>query len=117
MVREKSYAPVASYEQLKQTEPAINRAATADYIREVTKRHGANVGYKAFCCLLTGKVAPEGMNQLRRRLRPFLWKKQAIQMKCKKSTAAFRPSILTIRWLKISGKVKMEFHNYDDPLP
>ncbi len=37
MVREKSYAPVASYEQLKQTEPAINGAATVADIRDATR--------------------------------------------------------------------------------
>ena len=61
MAREKSYAPVASYEKLEQAETAINNAVTANHIREVTKPHGANVGYKAFCYLLTGKMTPEGM--------------------------------------------------------
>ncbi len=61
MAREKSYAPVASYEQLKQAETAVNNATTADHIREATKQHGAKVGYKAFCYLLTGKMTPEGM--------------------------------------------------------
>ena len=61
MTREKSYAPVASYEQLKQAETAINNAVTADHVREATKQHGAKVGYKAFCYLLTGRMTPEGM--------------------------------------------------------
>ncbi len=61
MSREKSYAPVASYEQLKQAEAAINGAATVADIREATRQHGAKVGYKAFCYLLTGKMTPEAM--------------------------------------------------------
>jgi len=61
MTREKSYAPVASYEQLKEAEAAINGAATVADIREATRQHGAKVGYKAFCYLLTGKMTPEGM--------------------------------------------------------
>lgn len=61
MASEKSYAPVASYEQLKQAEAAINSAATVDDIREATRQHGSKIGYKAFCYLLTGKMTPEGM--------------------------------------------------------
>ena len=61
MSREKSYAPVASYEQLQQAEADINGAATVADIREATRQHGAKVGYKAFCYLLTGKMTPEGM--------------------------------------------------------
>ncbi|MBK8989598.1 MAG: hypothetical protein IPM39_26665 [Chloroflexi bacterium] len=61
MSREKSYAPVASYEQLQQAETAINGATTVADIREATRQHGAKVGYKAFCYLLTGKMTPEGM--------------------------------------------------------
>jgi hypothetical protein len=61
MAREKSYAPVASYDQLKQAETAINQSVTADHIREATRQHGAKVGYKAFCYLLIGKMTPEGM--------------------------------------------------------
>jgi hypothetical protein len=61
MTREKSYAPVASYEQLKLAETAVTQATTADHIREATRQHGAKIGYKAFCYLLTGKMTPEGM--------------------------------------------------------
>jgi hypothetical protein len=61
MTREKSYAPVASYEQLKLAETAVTQALTADHIREATRQHGAKIGYKAFCYLLTGKMTPEGM--------------------------------------------------------
>lgn len=61
MPREKSYTPVASYEQLKQAEVSINKSQTADDVREATKQHGAKIGYKAFCYLLTGKMTPEGM--------------------------------------------------------
>jgi hypothetical protein len=61
MTREKSYTPVASYEQLKLAETAVTQATTADHIREATRQHGAKIGYKAFCYLLTGKMTPEGM--------------------------------------------------------
>ena len=61
MAREKSYAPVASYEQLKLAETAVTQATTTDHIREATRQHGAKIGYKAFCYLLTGKMTPEGM--------------------------------------------------------
>jgi hypothetical protein len=61
MTREKSYTPVASYEQLKLAETAVAQATTADHIREATRQHGAKIGYKAFCYLLTGKMTPEGM--------------------------------------------------------
>ncbi|MBK8989563.1 MAG: hypothetical protein IPM39_26485 [Chloroflexi bacterium] len=61
MTREKSYTPVASYEQLKLAETAVTQATTADHIREATRKHGAKIGYKAFCYLLTGKMTPEGM--------------------------------------------------------
>ena len=63
MAREKSYTPVASYEQLKQAEAAINSAATVDDIREATRQHGSKVGDKAFCYLLTGKMTPESMKR------------------------------------------------------
>ncbi|MCB8984464.1 MAG: hypothetical protein H6659_11610 [Ardenticatenaceae bacterium] len=61
MAREKSYTPVASYDQLKQVEEAIDQATTVEDIREATRQHGSKVGYKAFCYLLTGKMTPEGM--------------------------------------------------------
>lgn len=61
MAREKSYSPVASYEQLKQAETSIEGAVTAADVREATKQHGAKIGYKAFCYLLIGKMTPEGM--------------------------------------------------------
>ncbi len=61
MAQEKSYTPVASYDQLKEAETAINNATTVDDIREATRQHGSKVGYKAFCYLLTGKMTPEGM--------------------------------------------------------
>jgi hypothetical protein len=57
MTREKSYTPVASYDQLKLAETAVAQATTADHIREATRQHGAKIGYKAFCYLLTGKTA------------------------------------------------------------
>lgn len=40
---------------------AVTQATTADHIREATRQHGAKIGYKAFCYLLTGKMTPEGM--------------------------------------------------------
>lgn len=61
MAREKSYSPVASYEQLKQAEASIEGSETAEDIREATRQHGAKIGYKAFCYLLIGKMTPEGM--------------------------------------------------------
>lgn len=61
MAREKSYTPVAPYDQLKLAETAINQAVTADDVREATRQHGAKVGYKAFCYLLTGKMTAAGM--------------------------------------------------------
>ena len=61
MAREKSYSPVASYEQLKQAEVSIEGSVTAEDVREATKQHGAKVGYKAFCYMLIGKMTPEGM--------------------------------------------------------
>lgn len=61
MAQQKSYSPVASYVQLKQAEMSINSAETAVNIREATKQHGAKIGYKAFCYLLTEKMTPEAM--------------------------------------------------------
>ncbi len=57
----KPYSPVASYTQLKATEAIIDKAETVDNIREATKQHGAKIGYKAFCYILTRKMTPEGM--------------------------------------------------------
>lgn len=61
MAQEKNHTPVASCDQLKEAEAAINNATTVDDIREATRQHGSKVGYKAFCYLLTGKMTPEGM--------------------------------------------------------
>ncbi len=61
MARKKSYSPVASYEQLKQAETAIDGAETAAHVREATKQYGAKIGYKAFCYMLTEKMTAEGM--------------------------------------------------------
>ena len=61
MARKKSYSPVASYEQLKQAETAIDKAETAVDVREATKQYGAKIGYKAFCYMLTEKMTAEGM--------------------------------------------------------
>ena len=61
MAQKKSYSPVASYEQLKQAETSINSAETAVNVRDATKQHGAKIGYKAFCYLLTEKMTPEAM--------------------------------------------------------
>lgn len=68
MTREKSYTPVASYEQLKLAETAVTQSTTADHLREATRQHGAKIGYKAFATavaryLLTGKMTPEGMKR------------------------------------------------------
>jgi hypothetical protein len=60
MTRGKSDTPVAAYDQLKLAATAVTQATT-DHIREATRQHGAKIGYKAFCYLLTGKMTPEGM--------------------------------------------------------
>ncbi len=57
----KPYSPMASYEKLKTVEGAILSAETADELAAICKKHGASVGYKAFCYMLTGKMTPEGM--------------------------------------------------------
>lgn len=57
----KPYSPMASYEKLKTVEGIILSAETATDIAEACKKHGASVGYKAFCYMLTGKMTPEGM--------------------------------------------------------
>ena len=56
-----SYAPVASYADLKRVETLLAAAAVADDVRQACANHGAKIGYKAFCYLLMGKMTPEGM--------------------------------------------------------
>ncbi|GAP62060.1 hypothetical protein ARMA_0483 [Ardenticatena maritima] len=57
----KPYSPIASYAKLKEVEKALQNAQTADDIRNLTRKYGADIGYKAFCYLLTGKMTPEAM--------------------------------------------------------
>jgi tetratricopeptide (TPR) repeat protein len=57
----KPYSPIASYAELKRVEELINRAQTIDDIRNIVAKDGPQVGYKAFCYMLTGKMTPEAM--------------------------------------------------------
>jgi PAB1-binding protein PBP1 len=114
MTREKSYTPVASYEQLKLAETAVTQATTADHIREATRQHGAKIGYKAFATsvaryLLTGKMTPEGMKPDEAAERPLPWKKLAKQTRRRPSTASSWPNIRTTRWPNKSRKARLEF--------
>ena len=56
-----SYAPVASYTDLKRVETLLAAAASAADVRQTCAAEGAKIGYKAFCYLLMGKMTPEGM--------------------------------------------------------
>jgi len=56
-----SYAPVASYAELKRVEGLIEQAQSVDDIRKIVDRDGPKVGYKAFCYMLTSKMTPEAM--------------------------------------------------------
>jgi hypothetical protein len=98
MSREKSYAPVASYEQIKQAEAAINSAATVADSREVTRQHGAKVGYKAFCYLLTGKLTPEGIKPDEAAATAVALEESGKRVRRKPSITAFWPNIPTTRW-------------------
>ena len=57
----KPYAPVASYSDLKRVEGLVNQAQTVDAIRKLVVKDGPQVGYKAFCYMLGGKMTPEAM--------------------------------------------------------
>lgn len=56
-----SYAPVASYTELKRAETLLAAAETAADVRQACASEGAKIGYKAFCYLLMGKMTAEGM--------------------------------------------------------
>ena len=57
----KPYSPVANYSDLKRVEEAINSAESVNKIREIVVKDGPQVGYKAFCYMLGGKMTPEAM--------------------------------------------------------
>lgn len=57
----KPYSPIAPYAKLKEVEKALQRAQTADDVRNLARKYGADIGYKAFCYLLMGKMTPEAM--------------------------------------------------------
>ena len=57
----KPYSPVADYSSLKRVEASINSAESVNKIREIVVKDGPQVGYKAFCYLLGGKMTAEAM--------------------------------------------------------
>ncbi|MBN1991278.1 MAG: hypothetical protein JW953_01130 [Anaerolineae bacterium] len=57
----KPYSPLASYTELKRIEGELNQATTVDKIRDLVVKDGPQVGYKAFCYMLGGKMTPEAM--------------------------------------------------------
>ena len=57
----KPYSPVASYSDLKRVESLLNQAQTVDAVRKLVVNDGPQVGYKAFCYMLGGKMTPEAM--------------------------------------------------------
>ncbi|MBI1879236.1 MAG: hypothetical protein HYR94_13630 [Chloroflexi bacterium] len=56
-----SYAPLASYAELKRVEGLIHQAQTVDDIRKIVDKDGPKVGYKAFCYMLTSKMTAEAL--------------------------------------------------------
>jgi hypothetical protein len=57
----KPYEPMATYDDLKRVEQAINKAETIAQIRQLVIKDGPKVGYKAFCYLLGGRMTAEAM--------------------------------------------------------
>jgi hypothetical protein len=51
----KPYSPMASYSDLKDVEKQLKLASTAEDVRKLVISHGAKVGYKAFCYMLSGR--------------------------------------------------------------
>ena len=57
----KPYAPVASYEALSEVERKLKQSTTADEVARLVNSHGAKIGYKAFCYILSGKMSAAAM--------------------------------------------------------
>ena len=57
----KPYSPMASYAKLREVEKLLQTANTADDVRKIVTKHGPQVGYKAFCYMLGGKMSAAAM--------------------------------------------------------
>ncbi|MGB0386489.1 MAG: tetratricopeptide repeat protein [Ardenticatenaceae bacterium] len=74
--KRKTYSPTAPYVDLKQVERLINEAQTIDDLRQIVRKDGPKIGYKAFCYILSQKMTPEAMKADEATMAAFTLEKQ-----------------------------------------